>query len=99
MFCISALALQQHDKLDKEYTSFIADYEQPTYPKNMIYPPFPLQSLSSLEEIKLSHTDTWWPLDIVLSNTNCISLESQTVAQRANQCSTMLIRGDYQRIK
>ncbi|CAF1520337.1 unnamed protein product, partial [Didymodactylos carnosus] len=84
-YSISALALQQYNELGKEYTFCIDDYEQPTYPKNMDYPPFPLQPLPSLEELKLSHTNVWWPLDIVLTDSDCVSLEAQTVTQRANQ--------------
>ncbi|CAF3468855.1 unnamed protein product, partial [Rotaria sp. Silwood2] len=77
-YCISALALQQHDELGKEYTFSMEDCEQPTYPKNTNYPPFPLQPLPSLAELKLSHTDIWWPMDIVLNETDCISLEAQS---------------------
>ncbi|CAF1263288.1 unnamed protein product [Rotaria sordida] len=84
-YSISALALQQHDELGKEYTFCIDDYEQPAHPKNADYPPFPLQPLPSLEELKLNYTDIWWPMDIVLNATDCVLLETQTVAQRANQ--------------
>jgi len=76
-YCISALALQQHDELAKEYTFFIEDCEQPMYPKNMDYSLVPLQSLPSLEELEFSHTGIWQPLDIVLSDTDCASLEAQ----------------------
>ena len=73
----------------KEFTFFIDDCEQPTYPKNTDYPPFPLRPLPSLEELKLSHAGIWWPLDIVLIDTDCASLEAQTTAQRP--CSPMNI--------
>ncbi len=83
-YCISALALQQHDELAKECIFFIDDCEQLMYPKNTDYSLFPLQPLSSLEELELSHTDIWQPLDIVLSDTDCASLEAQSAAQRAD---------------
>lgn len=82
---ISGLAQQQYVELDKEYTFFIDTGEQQSYPKDTNYPPFPLQPLPSLEELNLSHTDVWWPAEIILSIVECVSLEAQTTAQRANQ--------------